>query len=526
MKIIVTESIADEGLQTLKDAGYEVDVKLGVPRDELLEVISDYDALVVRSATKVNEELLAHAKRLKIVGRAGNGVDNIDLAAATKYGVVIVNTPESNTVSAAEHTVGLLLATCRNISQADKHTKSGGWKRALFRGVELQGKTLGIVGLGRIGSMVATRMQSFGMKVIAYDPYITDERFDKFDIEKVLDVKTLVKASDFVSVHTPKTSETLGIIGADEFAVAKEGLRVVNCARGGIVDEQALSDAMTSGIVAGCGIDVLANEPNLDSPLLQHDSLVITPHLGASTYEAQKNVGVTVAKEVIAGLKGEVVSNAVNMPSMKKNEFKVVKNYMVLGEKLGKLYYQVEKSAVKKVEIAYHGELVNLETSSITLAVLKGLFDPILKEQINYVNAMYLTKQRGVKVVESKHEDVENYQNLITLTVETQDGQFTVSGTIFGKNGLRITNVNGFDFEVVPTTNMVFVENFDIPGMIGKIGTALGKEDVNIETMMVSQNCQREAAMMLLSVDQPINCKALDAIEAVEGIKNARFVSF
>ena len=524
MKILVTERIADKGIEVLKKSGMTVDVELGIERQRLLDIIKDYDAIVIRSVTKVNEELYKHARNLKVVGRAGNGVDNIDMEGATKRGIIVVNTPESNVVSAAEHSIGLLIASARNIPQANAHIKNRNWDRSKFRGEELLGKTLGSVGLGRIGSLVATRMQSFGMKVIAYDPYITDQRFENFGVEKMETLEDLMKRSDFISVHTPKTEETFGMIGEKEFKIAKKGVRVVNAARGGIINEEALVKAIKDGIVASAGIDVLVDEPNTTSPLLDLDNVVITPHLGADTVEAQDKVGVTIANEVVNALSGNMVPNAVNMPTLQRKELEDIKGYLKLGETLGKIYHQLEKDAIEKVEVNYAGAVAKLGTSTITLAILKGIFEPILKERVNYVNARLIAKNRGIKVIESKQAENGNYNNLIKVNIITKDKTFTVAGTVFNKNDIRVVDVNGFQFDVAPTPYMLVANNVDRPGMIGQIGTLLGVSKINIATMQVSRNVQGEQAMMFLTVDSEVSQETLDLIGNVEGILKINFL--
>ncbi|ATW24318.1 phosphoglycerate dehydrogenase [Candidatus Formimonas warabiya] len=524
MKVLVAEKIAQQGIDVLIAENLQVDVKMDLSREELLNVIEEYDAIIVRSVTKVNEEFYKRAKNLRVVGRAGNGVDNIDMEGATKRGIIVVNTPEANTVSAAEHTIGLLLSSIRNIAQANNRIKSRVWDRSNLKGVELQGKTLGVVGLGRIGSLVAVRMQSFGMKVIAYDPYITDARFKKFGVEKKEKLEDLVQESDFITVHTPKTDETFGMIGDEEFKVAKKGVRVVNCARGGIINEEALVKAIKEGIVASAGIDVLVNEPNTTSPLLDLDNVVLTPHLGADTEEAQYNVGVTVAHEVVSALEGDMVPNAVNLPTLHKNELDAIKAYLRLGETLGKLYHQLEKDPVEKVEIVYSGEIANMETTTVTLGVLKGLFETILKERVNYVNASLIAKNRGVDVVESKETSEGKYLNLIQVKISSKYKTFTLAGTVFGKDDLRIVEVNGYEFDVAPSPCMLVAMNLDKPGMIGQIGTLLGVSKINIATMQVSRKNGAEWAMMFLTVDSEVSKESLKLIGGLEGISNVQFI--
>lgn len=524
MKILVAEKISEKGIEVMRQGGAIVDVKTSLSRQELLDVIKEYDAIVVRSVTKVNEEFYEKAVNLKVVGRAGAGVDNINMEGATKRGIIVVNTPEANSVSAAEHSVGLLLASCRNITQANNRIKGKVWDRSGLKGAELLGKTVGIVGLGRIGSLVATRLQSFGMKVIAYDPYITDARFKRFGVEKKDRLEDLVKEADIITVHTPKTEETFGMIGEEQFKIAKKGLRVVNCARGGIINEEALAKAIKDGIVASAGIDVLVGEPNTTSPLIDLDQVVLTPHLGADTEEAQNNVGVTIAEEVLSALRGEMVPNAVNLPTLKAGELDALLSYLNLGETLGKVYHQLEKDPVETVEIIYSGNVAEMETTTVTLAVLKGLFETILKERVNYVNAGLIAKNRGVEVTESKQSAVGKYKNLIQLKIGSKKKIFTISGTVFGQEEIRIVEINGYEFDVTPATNMLVAENEDKPGIIGQIGTLLGASKVNIATMQVSRNLKGNRAMMFLAVDSEVPAEPLRLLEGVEGIYRVQFV--
>lgn len=524
MKIIVAEKISDKGMEVLRASGAQVDLKLKIPREELLAIIPDYDAIVVRSATKIDEEFFAHATSVKVVGRAGNGVDNIDMAAATKHGVIVVNTPDANSVSAAEHTIGLMLASSRKSPQANTAMKNHIWDRSPFTGTELYRKTVGIVGLGRIGALVATRLQAFDMKVIAYDPYIADSRFEKFGVEKRETLAALMEEVDFLTVHTPKTKETLGMIGKEQFALAKKGLHIVNCARGGIVDEEALAWAVAEGIVTAGGIDVLKDEPATTSPLFDLEHIILTPHIGADTVEAQDNVGVSIAHEVLSALRGEVVPNAVNMPTLQRQELEQVKQSLKLGEILGKCYYQLNKEPVERMEIIYSGETSKMETEMITLAVLKGLMEPVIQEKVNYVNAGLLAKNRGIEVVESKIAENDHYLNFIQLKVSSKTAAFTIGGTVFGKNELRIAEINGFVFDVIPTQYMLIAENIDQPGMIGKIGTMLGQNNINIATMQVSRNVQGEKAMMFMAIDSEPTEEDLAKITTVDGILKVQFL--
>ena len=524
MKVIVTERISDKGVALLKNAkGLEVDVCFDIPRAELLEVIPKYDAIVVRSVTKINEEFYEHATNLKVVGRAGNGVDNIEMEGATKRGIIVVNTPESNIVSAAEHTIGLLLASCRNVVKAHKMIESKVWERSGLKGSEMLHKTLGIIGLGRIGALVTKRMQAFEMKVIAYDPYIADARFKKLGVEKCETLDELLKKSDVISIHTPKTEETVNILGAAEFAKCKKGVRVVNCARGGLYNEQDLAEAIEKGIVASAGIDVLVDEPKPISPLIELEQCVLTPHLGADTTEAQDNVGIAVAEEVISALKGDMVPNAVNLPTLHPQDLEEMLDYLHLGEALGKLYYQLDKEPIEKIEVLYQGEVAEMETQMITRAILKGVFEPILKERVNYVNAELAAEGRGVDVVESKMAG-EKKHNLITVNIYVKNLLFTVSGTVFAAGNIRITEINGFEFDLTPAPFMLVARNQDKPGMIGQIGTLLGAGHVNIATMQVSRNQKDGCAMMFMTIDNEVNKETLNLLQGLDGIKKVNLI--
>lgn len=520
-KVLVAEDISEKGVELLqKSPDLQVDVKMGIPREELLQIIGDYDAIVVRSVTKVNEELYARATNLKVVGRAGNGVDNIEMAGATKRGIIVVNTPESNVVSAAEHTIGLLLSSSRNIVPANKILESGKWARKELTGSEMLNKTLGIIGLGRIGALVTKRMQAFGMKVIAYDPYIADSRFEMLGVEKCATLEELLRRSDVITIHTPKTEETVNIINDKEFALCKKGVRIVNCARGGLINEDALVRAIHAGIVASAGVDVLMGEPKPVSPLIAEPKVVVTPHLGAETVEAQTNVGIAVAEEVISALRGEMVPNAVNLPALHSEELADMMDYLQLGEALGKLYFQLEKAPVEKVEIIYHGSVAQMETSLITRAVLKGVFEPVMRERVNYVNAQVTAEARGVAITVGT---TKGQYNEITVNVTSKEKTFKACGTVIRKGEVRITNIDGHNFDLTPAPYMVVVRNQDKPGAIGRIGTFLGDAKVNIANMQVSRNDDGDA-MMFMSVDSVVAPETLAQLQKEAHIKEARFI--
>ena len=533
MKIIVTERIAEEGIQYLRDKDYEVDVRYGISPEELLDIIENYDAIIVRSVTKVNAELLEKAKNMKVVGRAGNGIDNIDVSSCTKKGIIVVNTPESNIMAAAELAVGHAFCLFRNIPQANAAARRGEFRRNLFIGNELQDKTAGIIGLGRIGSIVARKLKGIGMKVVAYDPYITDEKFKKNGVIKCETLDDLLIQSDLITLHTPKTAETYGMIGERELSICKDGVRIVNAARGGLVNEKALYNALKSGKVAGAAIDVLDPEPGYDkkpeeqtytNPLLELDNVVITPHLGASTQEANFNVGTAVTQLVAAALEGQMVA-AVNMPPIQA-DLNGLRPYIGLAEMLGKIYYQSEKETVEKIEIEYSGDLADKETRVISLSVLKGFLDPVIKEKVNYVNAELMLHNMGIEMVESKRSQLDKYTNLITVKFTTKHRTLSVSGTIFAKEEMRIVDFFGYKLDFEPTPYIVAIQNIDKPGMIGRIGTILGDAGVNIAAMQWSRNKKGEKAVAFVSVDQNADDDTLNEIRKIDGVLKVSLLKF
>jgi D-3-phosphoglycerate dehydrogenase len=524
MKIIVAERMADVGVELLKRE-FEVDTRYGISQAELLEVIGEYDALIVRSAIKVNEQLLERGTRLKVVGRAGNGIDNIDVAACTNRGVLVANTPDSNTISAAEHTIGLLLAAARNIPAATMLLKQGGWGRNQFKGSEIFGKTVGIVGLGRIGSMVATRLAAFGAKVIAYDPYIPEERFQRFGVERVEALNDLVRRADIITVHTPKTEETYGMIGREQFQICRKGVRVVNCARGGIINEEALGEALENGTVASAGIDVFVEEPCVGNALFKHDKVVMTPHCGASTEEAQNRVGISIAMQVQSALRGEVVPNAVNLPELMEEELPALKPYLELSSKLGRLYFQLYKEPVERLELSYSGKIARKETKMVTIAFVKGLLDTVLPERVNYVNAILLAESRGIRIHETKEEkSTKGFNSLITADIYSRNGKVTLAGAFTGDGKPRIVEVNGYPTDITPTGNILFVENIDRPGVIGPFANILGQANVNIAMMQVGRHVKGEVALMTMNVDSDVDEATKRQLKEVDGILSVKAV--
>lgn len=515
----MTEKIAARGLDELRAAGHQVDIREGLPPDQLLGAVAGAHALIIRSATKVTAEVLAAGTELVVVGRAGVGLDNVDVPVATDRGVMVVNAPQSNILSAAEQAMALLLAQARNIPQAHSALTAGRWERSKWEGVELYGKTLGVVGLGRVGALVAQRALAFGMRLVAYDPYVAPERARHMGVE-LMNLGELMAESDFVSVHLPKTPETLGIIGADLLAKAKPGIRIINTARGGIVDEDALAQAIKEGQVAGAGLDVFASEPTTESPLFNLDRVVVTPHLGASTTEAQDKAGLTIAEQVMLALQGEFVPFAVNVAATDVSE--VVRPFMPLAEQLGRVFAQLHEGLPDKLEIEFQGELARASTSILTLSALKGLFATTTEEPVSYVNAPQLAEARGLPVRETATSTSHEYVNLVTL----RSGNHSVAGTFAGiRSEPKIVMLDDFPVEVPPAEHMLMVRNDDRPGMIGIVGTVLGKAEVSISSMAVSPDPAGGNALMVLTTDQPASSRVSEDLLASPGIHEVHAVS-
>ncbi len=524
MKVLVKEKIADSGIEKMRKAGLQVDLSYEMSREELLEKIKDYDGLIVRSGTQVDKELISRAKKLKIIGRAGIGVDNIDVEAATRRGVIVANAPQSNIVSAAEHTIALLLALARKIPQAQASLKSRKWERSKFEGVEICDKILGILGLGRVGTLVAQLAHGLKMKVIAYDPYVSKEKFQQLGVEPASTLKDLLQKSDFISINLPKTKETIGLLGEKEFEMMKDGVRIINTARGGIFKEEVLVKYLKKGKVAGAAIDVYEKEPCTESPLFDFDNVVVTPHLGASTLEAQDKAGIMIAEQIIAGLKGDVVTNAVNVPTVPPEVLEILKPYLLLAEILGKLYFRLSEKPSNQIEVTYSGELASKETRTLTIAILKGIFESIVAEPVTYVNAPYLAQERGIEVKESKTTTSREYVNLITL--KGSGDELCLAGTIFGKgNQPRIVRIYDYEVDIIPSKYMLIVHNEDKPGMIGRLGTVLGNNNINIGRMQFGRKKVRGDAVSILSVDDPIPDKVLDEIKSLDGVSKAKFIT-
>src|SRR3989338_4596933 len=523
MKVLAMDKCVEEGLKLIREAGFEVDSKAGLSEDDLIKIIPQYDALIVRSETRVTPKIIEAGKNLKIIGRAGGGGDNIDLPTATKHGVIVVNSPEGNTVAAAEHTWAMLLSMARSIPQAHAKLKSGVWDKKSFKGVEVLNKTLGVVGLGKIGRRVASYALGMGMRVIGSDPFVTAEYARGLGVE-LKSFDELIKEADFITFHIPKTKETAGLINAGAIAKMKKGVRLVNAARGGIIDEQALYDALKSGQVSAAALDVFEKEPAEQSPLFGLDNIVVTPHLGASTVEAQVNVAVDVAEQVIEVLRGGAARSAVNIPSMKPELIAPVKPYMSIAEKLGALAAQIVKGAISRVEVEYSGEIAELNVSPLTTIVLKGLLTPILDVKVNFVNAPFVAKERGIEIVESKSKEARDFANLITLRLRTEKETRTVGGTVFVGVGDRLVMIDGFRVDAGAEGYTITLQNINKPGMIGKVGTFLGKHNINIAAMDVGRVKIGERAVMVLNVDNPIPDKVLADFTSIEGIFGATLV--
>ncbi|MDP3790639.1 MAG: phosphoglycerate dehydrogenase [Candidatus Omnitrophota bacterium] len=522
-KVLISDSLSKEAVEILeKEKDLKVDVNTKLTPEELKKVIKDYDALLVRSSTKVTKDVINAADKLKIIGRAGVGLDNVDVEAASKKGIIVINTPGGNTISTAEHTFSMMLSLSRRIPQADLSMKKGEWERKKFMGVELYGKVLGIVGLGRIGTEVAKRALSFNMKVVAYDPYLSFEKAKELGIESS-DLDNLLKKSDYITVHTPLTDDTRHAISDKQFEMMKKGVRIINCARGGIIDEAALIKAIESGKVAGAAMDVYEEEPPAkDSKLLKLDKVVLTPHLGASTEEAQVNVAIDIANTARDILLGRCIRNAVNMPCVDPEVFKVIEPYLKLSEKIGLITAQIVEGHIKKVKVRYVGDILKYDLSPFTVSVMKGMLTPILQETVNFVNALVIAKERGISVVESKTTEIQDFASLIIVDVETDKAKSMVAGTLFTKTDLKIVKVNEFWVDCAPEGNMLFVFNKDVPGIIGEIGTIFGKNNINIASVSFGRDVKGGKAVSVWNVDSDVPKKVLDDIRNAKNIQEVK----
>ncbi|MEG6513629.1 phosphoglycerate dehydrogenase [Desulforamulus ruminis] len=525
MKVLVMDGVAEKGLAPLRQQP-DIEVVIGnkMTEDELVAVIGQYDGLIVRSATKVTARVIEAATRLKVIGRAGVGVDNIDRNAATNKGILVVNAPDGNTIAAAELTMAMMLSLARKVPMACSKLKSGCWDKKAFMGMELRGKTLGVIGLGRIGSAVAKRAQAMEMHIVAYDPYISEEHAKKMAVE-LLSLDKVFEQADIITIHMPKTKETYHMINKEALEKMKEGVRIINCARGGIVDEPALYEYMVNGKVAGAALDVFEVEPCTENPLLQLENFIATPHLGASTEEAQINVAVDVAEEIVAALRGDLVKNAVNIPSMSPKLLAKVRPFLDLAEKLGKFQAQMLNGRLEKVEVVYSGELARYDVNPITTLLLKGLLDPILQENVNFVNAPVVARNRGITVVQTTTDNAEDYNNLITVAVYTNNGKRLLSGALFQGNDPRIVNIDGYRINAATSGHMLVVPHIDKPRIVGKVGTVVGDKDINIAGMQVGRIELGGKAIMVMMVDNIVPQCAMDELAKIDGVLEVKMVS-
>jgi D-3-phosphoglycerate dehydrogenase len=530
-RVLVSDPLAESGIDKLKRSpGVEVDVKLGLTPEELLSIIGGYDALAVRSETKVTAEILAAADRLKIIGRAGVGVDNIDVAAATQKGIVVVNSPDGNTLAAAELTIGLLLALARNIPAGDSTMKQGKWDRKKFVGTEIFGKTIGIIGLGRIGCSVAQRLKGFEVELITYNPFATEEQTRSLGVEPV-SLDDLLRRSDFITVHTPLNNDTRGMIGAAQIAMMKDGVRIINCARGGVIDEAAVADAVKSGKVGGIAFDVFSKEPPPpDNPILGLPNSITTPHLGASTEEAQIKVAEDVCEQIVDVLNGLPPKTAVNLPVISAEDLQRLAPYQLLASQIGSLQMQLARATggsgrtISSIEVAFYGDLGGLPTAPITRAVVKGLMTPLLTDPVNEVNAPSLAEARGIKVVETHAPAQTNHTCPISVRAHFVNGDHTICGDVYGDSA-RIVHIDGYRVDILPTGNMIVTAHHDQPGVIGKVGTLLGEHNINIAGMNVGRESSGGRAVMVLLVDDPISPELMGNIRSIPGMETAQLVS-
>ena len=524
MKVLVAEQIATSGINLLKEK-FEVDVKTDLTPEELIAEIGAYDALIVRSATRATREVIEAGKNLKIIGRAGVGVDNVDVDAATERGVIVCNAPTSNIVSAAEQTIALMLAVARKTPQANASMHAGKWERSKFTGAELYEKTLAIVGLGRIGSLVAERARGFGMKLIGYDPYTSEERAAKMGVTLYDSVDELLPLADFITVHLPKTKDTIGMFGAEQFAKMKDGVRLVNTARGGIYQIPALADAIRSGKVAGAGIDVFEVEPCTDSPLIEFDNVVLTPHLGASTAEAQDRAGEQIAEFIVLGLEGRMVPTAVNVAPVSQEVMEKVGPFIDLAQDLGTVLAQLARGGVEEVDVLTIGQLADDDTRIVRTAAIKGLLTRASDEGVNFVNAEYLAEQRGIHITETKRAETHDYVSMLVLRSVTPHGPVEIGAALIGKKDEpRVVSLFGYDLDMSLTKHMAFFVYPDRPGMIGKVGTILGDAQINIASMQVGRREAGGQALMALNVDGTLSPELLEKICAEAGMDDAWYV--
>lgn len=525
MKILISDKLAEEGVAILKAVkDFQVDCKFGIKPEELRSIIKNYDALIVRSGTNVTSDIIEAAERLRVIGRAGVGLDNVDLKAATKKGIVAMNTPAGNTTSTAEHTMSMILALVRNIPQACASMKAGKWERSKFEGVELYGKTLGVIGLGRIGSTVATMARGFGMKIVAFDPYLSVEVAGKMGVE-VVEFDELLKVADVITVHIPKSAETKSLLSEKQFSLMKKNVRLVNCARGGIIDEAALVRALQEKRIAGCALDVFEEEPPVaDHPLLKFDNCIVTPHLGASTSEAQVNVAIEIAESVRNALLGRGIVNAANFPSISSEAYKVLEPYIDLSERMGRFAGQLINGRLSEVKVTYSGVVTRQKVAPVTMSLLYGLLSPILGETVNVINAIDYARERGINVKEIQSNQEGEFVNLVDVEISTDKETFAAWGTLSGNNQPRIVKVNKVYVEATPKGYMIFINNNDKPGIIGAIGTILAQDHINIAGITLGRESQEGVAVSVVNVDSEVPEATLAKIRQTKHVLFAKLI--
>lgn len=523
-KVLISDALSPAAVKIFQERGVEVDQRNGLKPEELKEIIGQYDGLAIRSNTKVTKEILAAAPRLKVVGRAGIGVDNVDVPAATQRGVIVMNTPFGNSITTAEHAIALLFAVARQLPAASASTHAGKWEKNKFMGVELYGKTLGVIGCGNIGAIVADRALGLKMKVAAYDPYLSVERALQLGVEKV-ELDELLKRADFITLHVPLTEQTRGLLDAAALAKCKPGVRLINCARGGLVDEVALAAALASGQVAGAGFDVFSEEPAKSNPLFGLENVVCTPHLGAATSEAQENVALQVAEQISDFLMTGAVVNALNMPSVSAEDAPKLRPYMKLAEQLGRLAGQTVETGVKAVTIEYEGPVAALNTKPLTALALMGLLQPLM-ESVNMVNAPVIARERNITVSETRRDRAADYQTLVRLSVETENGKRSVTGTVVGGEKPRVVSIDAVALEAELTPHMLFVVNQDQPGFIGRLGTKLGQAGVNIANFNLGRDRAGGKALSLIAIDAGVEAGLLEEINKIPSVVKATALAF
>jgi D-3-phosphoglycerate dehydrogenase len=524
-RVLLSDSLAPEGIEILeRDPRIQCDIRTGLSPAELAELIPPYDALLIRSSTKVTREVIERAASLKVIGRAGVGVDNIDLDAATRRGIVVMNSPLGNSVTTAEHTIAMMLALARHIPAANAAIRAGKWERRRFTGSEVFNKTLGIIGLGNIGRIVADRALGLKMKVIGFDPILTSEAAARIGVEMV-SLEELFRRSDFITVHTPLTEETRGLIGASAFAIMKPGVRVINCARGGIVDEDALYAALKTGRVAGAALDVFVEEPPPpNNPLLTLDNVIATPHLGAATDEAQVQVGVDIANQVIEFLTEGTIRHSVNIPALSPKELETLAPHLRLAEKLGQLASQLIEQPPTQIAVGFAGEAAGLKSEPIIASALKGLLSGYLDQQFNLVNAPYIARERGITVAETRSRETADYINVLTLTVRTPGGTHEVAGSVVGNRALRLIRIDGYPIEATPEGYFLMLHNRDVPGVVGAVGTLLGQAGINIAGLELGRDRIGGTALSLVEVDGPVPSQVLESLKTIPAITSATLI--